>query len=500
MKKIFTLILLISLAINIAVPVAADSYQNYVYDHNWSAQQEPQAVIPTTIMTGSSLGTINLKSPQDVFVAHDGKIYVADTGNNRILIISIDYKLIKIISAFVNTLGNNEKDTFNSPTGIYVSKSDELYIADSLNGRIVVLNKNGDLVKIFGKPNTPLIDKEFQYIPVKIAVDSAKRLSIVAKNEEKGIIQIEDDGNFSGYLGAIPTPPDFMNMFIKLFGTKEMKQSMVLNVATVYSNIVIDADDFIYGTVGSVDIKKSDIANLLVRKMNPVGTDILRRYGNVPIWGDGPYTDRTIYPYSIIAPLICDIAINSSGIYSILEQRTGRVFTYDNDGRLLYTFGGLVVTADPRKGRFGMPVAIDYINNKEIVVLDSMYNQLNFFQLTEYGKTFTDIVDDYNNHDYSSVDKYIKIALKYTSKSELLYNNIGQYYYKMQDYTTAMKYYKLAENRTKYADAFQYYRKKFMSRYFTLIIISIVVLLIVLLVSRKIIKRMILKKKQREQG
>jgi len=243
LKKFFILMITLSIVMVSITEISADSYQNYVYDHNGQAQAEHQAVIPDSVITGITLGTGSFKNPQDIFVSKDGRIFIADTGNNRILVVNEKFELLKTITGFINTDENNKQDSFKEPTGIFVTNDNNLYIADSQNARIVVLDNSDKLVKIFGKPRTPLIDETFLYVPLKIAVDSAKRLNIVAKSEEKGIIRLEDDGSFIGFVGAIPTPPNFLNSLIKLFGTKEMKAGMVLNIATVYANISSDADD-----------------------------------------------------------------------------------------------------------------------------------------------------------------------------------------------------------------------------------------------------------------
>ena len=53
-------------------------------------------------------------------------------------------------------------------------------------------------------------------------------------------------------------------------------------------------------------------------------------------------------------------------MYSLLDRRRGRIFTYDHEGNLLYIFGGLGTQA----GTFVTPVAIENIGNT-IIVLDA---------------------------------------------------------------------------------------------------------------------------------
>lgn len=86
------------------------------------------------------------KNPQDLCVAQDGTVYLADSGNNRIVLLSSDMtKVVRVITGFEN---HGVADTFQTPTGVAVANDDTLYIADSLNRRVVVLNPDDTLNRI----------------------------------------------------------------------------------------------------------------------------------------------------------------------------------------------------------------------------------------------------------------------------------------------------------------------------------------------------------------
>ena len=78
--------------------------------------------------------------------------------------------------------------------------------------------------------------------------------------------------------------------------------------------------------------------------MNPMGSDVLRRMGSVDPNGDIELPDADEKP---VRSVLTDICVGRGGVYSVLDTRQGRVFTYDNDGNmlyvcLLYTSGGHV--------------------------------------------------------------------------------------------------------------------------------------------------------------
>jgi hypothetical protein len=346
-----------------------------------------------------------------------------------------------------------------------VTKDDYLYVADSNNKRVVLFDPSGEAVRIFGKPSSPLLTSKYSFVPLKIAVDSYKRLYIVVQNESNGIIQLDPNGEFLGYYGAIAAP---FNLFRKIFmfvASKEQKANMVKNIPTVYSNIALDDLDFIYGTVGSIDAKfvaNNTFSSMFIHKLNPLGTDILKRYGNVPPMGDYQFmTDYTAESTTPLPSLLTDITLRDGGIYSVLDQRMGRIFTYDGDGNLLFIFGGL----GSRLGQFSIPVALDVIQGDQYIVLDSKYNQLVLFKPTEYATLITTSLVKYYNHDYDSVLPYWQKSLKYTAKSELVYDGMSKALYQKKEYREAMKYANLANNRKQYSFAFQEYRKSLLQVY-----------------------------------
>ena len=130
-------------------------YTTYNYDYWEDIVYTPAAYVPAGSLTGASLQYHGqalgaFKNPQDLCVAQDGTVYLADSGNNRIVLLSSDMtKVIRVISGFEN---HGVADTFQTPTGVAVASDDTLYIADSLNRRVVVLNPDDTLNRIIEIP------------------------------------------------------------------------------------------------------------------------------------------------------------------------------------------------------------------------------------------------------------------------------------------------------------------------------------------------------------
>ena len=93
-------------------------YTTYTYSYDGEAQESPNAFVPAERYDGTVFGTGELKNPSDLFVdTATGKVYIADTGNNRILIFNNQMKLIKVFAEFENT-SNGGTDKFKGPQGV----------------------------------------------------------------------------------------------------------------------------------------------------------------------------------------------------------------------------------------------------------------------------------------------------------------------------------------------------------------------------------------------
>ena len=119
-------------------------YETYNYDYYEDIKYTPAAYVPDGTVTGDVIGCGNFSSPQDLNTDADGNVYIADTGNNRIVVTDSDFQLKTVIEGFLN---DGKEDTFSSPNGVYISENGYLYVADTGNYRVVELDKNGNLIQ-----------------------------------------------------------------------------------------------------------------------------------------------------------------------------------------------------------------------------------------------------------------------------------------------------------------------------------------------------------------
>lgn len=483
-KKLITVtalsvILLSSQSVSAFVP-----YQNYTYGSDLNAHVEPQAYIPDKIITGRALNIGEFKNPCDVFTAPDGKVYIADTDNNRIIVLKKDLSLDRTISSFVNFA---KKDSFKKPQGLFVDNKNQIYIADTENSRIVLLNEAGELIKIYSKPQISIDKTSYTYKPVRIAVDKAGRMFIVSRNMNKGMIELDKEGEFVSYFGAIKVSPDLQDLLWKQFMTKAQRDASELALPTEYSSNTVDKNGFVYGTVSATGDKTVEGSNF-IKMLNPMGLDILRRQGFFPPMGDSLYADNH---NTLIKSKLVDLCVRDYGIYSVLDSQKGRIFTYDNDGDLLFVFGGY----GNKNGNFGIPTAIDVLQDNRFLITDGEYNQIVVFKPTKYAEMITEAVICQYNRQFKEAQEKWEAVLKYTTKSDIAYSSMGKALMRQHDYKNSIRYFKLGSDKYNYSKAYGEYRKQIVNQYFAK---TMTLFMVIILISNGIHLYLKRRKKQHE--
>ena len=445
-----------------AVPVqAAEPYTNYIYDHNGQRQEEPQAFRPIGQITGSSLGIGDFSSLEDVCAGADGTVYLADKNNNRIVVLNAALELKSVLTTFTH---DGKTESFSAPAGLFVTKDGRLYVADSGSGRVLVFDKAGNLLQTLGRPADRLLDKASDYIPTKVAVDDYGRIYVVAGGVNQGIVELNNDGSFFAFFGAVSVDTSFAQTVKRLFHSSALENLFTFitteaSIPTEYSNIDIDEEGFVLGTVSIINANVNVRADQFIHRLNPKGMDILKRPAVNPPVGDPVYRNGD---GKFITSHLCDIAAGTDGIYSVLDSQEGRIFTYTGEGRLMYVFGAL----GTELGAFGRPTALERLSDGRYLITDAEYGTMTVFSPTRYGQVITQAVTAYARRDYEQARANWKEALEYTSSSELVYDGVADAYFREGDYAAAAEYYRYSRNHSGYSLAGKYRRSDWIGSHF----------------------------------
>ena len=486
MKKIFTRLGALAACVMVALSVPHVTYAEtgYTYNYDWweDVQYSPDAYNVANVFTSTQLKLDKkLSAPQAMFV-HENKVYICDTGNNRIIELERDnvdsLKLVRVIEEFKGGPSNN---TFNLPTDIAVTDEGYMYIADQNNGRILKLDMDLNYIMEFNKPSDPTFDQSLSFLPSKLAVDTAGRIYCIVVNVNQGLVKFESDGTFSGYVGATPVTFDFADYVWKKLATKAQRAKMESFVPTEYDNLYMDYEGFIYVCTTNVSEEDLDAGKVNpIRKLNLMGNDILVRNGEYPPIGDLEWGSGGGYEGP---SLMTDITALENDVYVALDKVRGRLFAYDDQGRLLYAFGG----NGNMDGYFKQPIAIDHMGN-DLLVLDAQDCSVTLFTPSYFGNKVFNAIEEFQQGNYTESGASWQEVMDLNGNYDLAYIGIGRSLFRQKKYGEALDYFKLKYDEDNYSKAFKQYRKQWVEEHIAIIFIVFFGVLCVPLIIGKIKK------------
>ena len=481
------LLLLAVLCGTMTVSAAEAPYETYVFAYDSSVQITPNAYLPAEKI--AAFGETLLKNPSDMVVDGErGLIAIADTGNNRIVLLNRNFEVTGTIGPFA--LPNGTEDTFDSPSGVFITEEDWLVVADTNHGRLVVFDKDNRYLRTIDGPPAQVLPENFKYNPISVAVNAAGQFYVVSKNSNMGVMALDGDGGFQGFIGAQRVASNAAQLLWRAFMTEEQLARSVQFVPVEYSSLTIDHKGFVYVTCSSIDrfelyntihSRSMDSTYAPVKKINPAGTDVLRRNGFFPPAGDinfSPYDgDEAVGPSQISKVILLD-----NGMYMLLDSYGNKLFTYDSSGNLLFAFGG----KGEALGLFSRLSAAAAWGD-ELLALDAETGAITVFRKTAYGTLLDEVIGYQENREYDKAQGLWNELLGENNNFDLAYLGVGKALMEKGDLTGAMKYFELINNKLYYSKAYGLYRQEILQRWGLWILLGVLILILLAVwVFRKI--------------
>ncbi len=494
----FVMLLLISSALSISA--ASTPYKTYTYTMDGLAAYSPAAYVPDREI---DYYTMNMDTPlsneaSDLFVAPDGKLYIADKGNSRVVVLDSNAQYITEIKEFVNEQGVPDK--LSECEGVFVNDKN-IYICDTKNARIVVFDLDFNFDHIINAPEADVMGSSEKFRPIAMAVDSSGRMYIVSNQTFSGIFAINADGSFQGFVGVQKASVPLSVRIRRVLFPNTVTETYN---SVAYKNISIDDDDFIWVTTFGDTKESSDDTTLetkllggdadyaTVKRLNAAGQDIMIRNGFFMPIGEVNFVSNKDTKSS--APVkgpskLVDVTLGPNGTWSTIDRDRSRIYTYDNRGQLLYAFGD----AGNQLGNLKTPTSIAYVGS-DIYVLGQSIIQgrgsvITVFKRTEYGDLIDAAIKYNNNRDYDNALTKWKEILQRNNNFDSAYVGIGENLFLQNQYKEAMTYFKAATDTTDYSECFRMLRKQWVEKYFLVVLVVLAVVIFLLVKAFSAIKK-----------
>ena len=426
----------------------ADRATSYTYTvdekGDWIRTQD--AYLPDRTLT-----ELGLSSASDLFIDENDLLYIADTGNKRIIVYNIPKGTVDEILQI--------KD-FSSPSGVFVGANGKLYVADPGAKAVFVFDTAHTLEAKLTKPDSPLYsDTNFE--PKKVAADDGGNIFIISEGVYNGVIQLASTGEFLGFFAVNKAKLSLSQRIQRLLFTRAQVANLVDANPTVFTNVFVDRSGIVYtATSGSyIDGMKKHSTN---------GSNMFKkpRYSLETL--TDVYVDRNDFIYTC--------------------SNEGYMDVYTKDGDLIFEFGSRVTTTDV-VGLFTRLPSIAVDSQGSIWALDGNKGYLQSFRTTEYSKMVYNALNLYEAGNYREAMEQWNEVLRLNQMSALAHDGAGKAYLHTEEYEEALEHFRVANDKDYYSEAFWEVRNAWIQKYMGYILLALIVLIIAARILKTVDKR-----------
>ncbi len=486
MKRITSVLLIVLSFVMLASALtvgagASAAYQTYTYSIDGEALYSPDAYSPIKNVDYTQMGLeTDLDEPGDIETGPDEKVYIADTKNNRVVVLSRYYEFLFQLDEFINGQGN--LDALQAPQGVFVNETN-IWVCDTDKNRLVCFDLDGNFVKTVGAPESQLFGTTSIYKPVAMAIDQYGRMYVVSSSTYQGIIVMDSDGEFVGFIGAQAVTISMWEIIWRRFQTEEQQKISATYVSTEFNNLTITDDGYIYVTTSSIAVnsvssairgKSKDGKYMPVKLLNPAGDEIMRRNGFWPPAGEIAFNNPENAAYSGVSTII-DVAVGPEKTWTIIDSKRNKIYTYDFNGNLLFAFGD-------DSTMLGGVKAIEAVvyQGTTMLVLDRERKCFVVYERTEYGDLLLDAIAAENSLDYSYAIECWESVLQRNANFDAAYVGIGNALYRSGKYEESLEYFETAYDTDNWSNSYKEVRKEAMATWFIPMVLLIVAVLVLI--------------------
>lgn len=445
---IFTFLYCLALVLGQTEAAAESVFKTFTHNGYGDLVQTQDAYVASHTLSVFEEETLN--KPLDMKFGPDNHLYVADSGNKRVVVLTKSGELVKII----------QHKEFAHPSGLFVDTEGQLYVADDSANKIFMFNKNDQLIHTFVKPTALSFGETAPFSPTKLSVDSRGNIYALSRGNNNGLIMLNPDveGEFLGYFAPNQTSNSLLTSFRKMIFSEEQLDKMLSTTPDSAANLTIDEQGLIY------TITPNENSRNVVKKLNMGGTNLLQ--------------DNYIYFPSGIS------VGNLGNIFVIGED--GYLYEYTSEGEFLFMFAGKD-DGKQRRGLIGKGAAVLVDNEGTVFTLDEKKNEIQSFVPTEFTNILHEALELYQNGRYVESKTPWTQVLNMNSQFDFASLGIGEAYYKEENYHEAMTAFRRAKDKTGYSDSFWEVRNVWIREH----VITVFFAIIALVVALKLIKKLL---------
>ena len=366
---------LLALALTLLLPLSAAAetpYDSYTYWRNDRGtrklvSQRPQYE-PLLEVRAEAFGEAEFESLSDVFVDGNGITYLLDSGKGVLYLLDAEYRPAGVIDQAVL---EGSTVSFAGAKGVFAADREHIYLADTQNGRVLLMNGQGQVQRVLTQPDSGLIPEDFLFHPSKLALDGRGYLYVLSDGSYYGALIFDPEGNFGGFYGSNkvygPTIGILDRLNDRLFSNNEKRSGQMRKLPYQFTDLTVDSDGYIYTTTGRTG---TTTQTGQIKRLNAAGTNILVN-SEVNFADEGLLTLLN-QPQ---AQDLLSLDVDADGFIYAVDSVFGRVFVYDVESNLLTAFGG-GLSEGTQLGTFQQPVALAATGRDVLVALPLSHGML----------------------------------------------------------------------------------------------------------------------------